>query len=519
MNSPLFPDTRSWPTSVVCGTRLYTELTRLYPERFREAYGVELHQTFRDLCMERHRTSGVLGVVRAWTRLVPDLIRSLLAEHRDELDRHLLMNTWKEHLLTRILTAKRAFALSLVAGLCITAGALLLSPKHYMSTARVALSTEDGAPFDPYRLQTEFNAMASDDILKSVALELNLQKRWAEDPGKPLTLAEATQELRKRLEISQVPGTGLLSVKVRSNTGQEAAEIANRIVEVSLMRKMNERVEVQRKGEGLLATRYEEAGRRLRNLESGVESLREDAGVPGSVTSLAAFDDQLRKEHLQALESESMRARAEILQERARLEGLRGLSDTVLGQALITAMPGETLLPQLQANLQATEQSLAELTAQYSEKHPAVQQKLVLRGEIQRQIRERQAGILAGLEALINTWELKAKALQEACSEAEASIQTRLEKARSYFTARAELEAERQLVDALGARKVREQVGAMVPQRSALQMVDKAEPGLRPTGPNGPLVILVGVIASCLFGLLAGRLLKLARRFMLPRPV
>lgn len=516
---PLFPDTRSWPTSVICGTRLYTKLTRLYPDRFREVYGIELHQTFRDLCLERHRASGFSGVVWAWTQLVPDLIRSLLAEHRDELHRHLLMNTWKEHLLTRVLTAKRAFALSLVAGLCITAGALLLSPKHYMSTARVALSTEDGAPFDPYRMQTEFSAMASDDILRSVTQELNLQKRWAEDPAKPMTLAEATQELRKRLEISQVPGAGLLSVKVRSNSGQEAAEIANRIVELSLSRKMNERVEVQRKGEGLLAKRYEEAGRRLRDLESEVESLREDAGVPGSVTSLAAFDDQLRSEHLRALESERMRARTEALQERARLDGLRALNESALGQALITAMPGETLLTQLQANLQATEQSLAELTAQYSDKHPAVEQKQVLRGEIQRQIRERQAGILAGLEALINTWEIKAKVLQDACSEAEKSIQVRLQRARSYFSARAELDAERRLVDVLGARKVQEQVGAMVPQRSTLQMVDRAEPGLRPTGPNGPLVIVVGVIASCLFGLLAGRLLKLARRFMLPNPV
>ena len=60
--------------------RLYRVLLYLYPKRFREAYGPQMRQTFRDACRAAHRLNGASGVLALWLPTLLDLFKSALEE-------------------------------------------------------------------------------------------------------------------------------------------------------------------------------------------------------------------------------------------------------------------------------------------------------------------------------------------------------------------------------------------------------------------------------------------------------
>lgn len=69
---------------VTTSTRLYAALMKLYPKRFREVYGDELQQVFRDCARDGHRSGGVWGVVQVWMGVLPDLFTTAAEQHAEE---------------------------------------------------------------------------------------------------------------------------------------------------------------------------------------------------------------------------------------------------------------------------------------------------------------------------------------------------------------------------------------------------------------------------------------------------
>jgi hypothetical protein len=63
---------------------VYRALLRAYPKEFRDAYGREMEQTFRDLCREERRRGGMAGLVRLWARVVLDLSSTAVVEWVEE---------------------------------------------------------------------------------------------------------------------------------------------------------------------------------------------------------------------------------------------------------------------------------------------------------------------------------------------------------------------------------------------------------------------------------------------------
>jgi hypothetical protein len=60
--------------------RVYRALLAAYPKEFRDAYGHQMVQTFRDLCRDELRRGGRRGLVRLWVRT--DLATTAVAERR-----------------------------------------------------------------------------------------------------------------------------------------------------------------------------------------------------------------------------------------------------------------------------------------------------------------------------------------------------------------------------------------------------------------------------------------------------
>lgn len=145
------------------------------------------------------------------------------------------------------LTRSSPIGLAKLAGLVVGLSALAsvpvfvaLLPDEYSSVARVGVKVEpapDGrlpmAIYDPYLITTEFEKLRSKAVLYPLIEELRLNERWGTRLARrePLSIPDAYEMLRNRIDVRQVRNTTLIEIRVRSQDRHEAAELANAIAD------------------------------------------------------------------------------------------------------------------------------------------------------------------------------------------------------------------------------------------------------------------------------------------------
>jgi hypothetical protein len=75
--------------------RVYRVLLRAYPREFREVYGRQMEQVFRDLCCEEARRGGGGGLVRLWVYVGLDLASSAVVERCHAEDKEIAVRDYK----------------------------------------------------------------------------------------------------------------------------------------------------------------------------------------------------------------------------------------------------------------------------------------------------------------------------------------------------------------------------------------------------------------------------------------
>lgn len=111
---------------------VYRALLAAYPSEFRDAYGRQMEQAFRDLCREERRRGGVVGLARLWARVVLDLALTAAAQRMDE------------HKVTGHREVKMSERRLAVAGL-----ALLAAPLFFVAASLLKYELGIGVLFDP----------------------------------------------------------------------------------------------------------------------------------------------------------------------------------------------------------------------------------------------------------------------------------------------------------------------------------------------------------------------------------
>src|SRR5215831_7167215 len=87
-DSEIIMNTRRWSLSVL--NRVYCVLLKGYPGEFREKYGADMAQVFRDRCRDESARRGAWGLVLLSLHTVADLVRTVPAEHLDQLGQDIL---------------------------------------------------------------------------------------------------------------------------------------------------------------------------------------------------------------------------------------------------------------------------------------------------------------------------------------------------------------------------------------------------------------------------------------------
>ncbi len=386
-------------------------------------------------------------------------------------------------------------------------------PPRYASTVRIAVEKDASdiggingerasLGFDPYWVQTEFEKIQSKSILHQVITNLQLTKRWAEKTkDSELTQGLAFYLLKKDLTVSQSRNTSLIEIKVESDTPDEAAEIAQKIAEV--YRDTRLAAWRERSSEGLksLQDKMDAHNTHTTDLHARLDQMRVDLNI-SDVEAEGGFGGSrtVDTESIQKQESQRLDAKVEYERLLGLYRTLTNCTRAELRRIVATAAPDENLATRLQ-ELATYEQKLTGITNAFGSEHSEVR---ALRGQlavVNRQIDDRLEGIVAGVRIKLES-EKANRDLRELAVEIAKSNETRQAKlSRPYWALKRDVDTAKDIRVALNKRVWSELVEQAMPRSAIVQIIDKAEPNLRPVKPNKLLNVIAGVIVGLGIGI------------------
>ena len=399
-----------------------------------------------------------------------------------------------------------------------TAGVTMMLKPSYKSTVRIEVEKErkvvdplGGAQtqtaFDPYFVQTEFEKIMSTEVLYSVIQRLGLQTSWAKyfnPDNERLPEEQAMQltylRLRDNLNVNQSRNTSLIEISVYSHERDEAASIANEIADRYRAWRMRNLTNTTWAGITVLRENVERWTDLVKDRQERVDAKREELGVTESAGEGPSAAASLEREMASSMAQQLTYAKAEYIMFSTKLEELRRLNTNELRRAILTALPGEEILPKLLIDQATIQQELAKLRRDYSDEHPTVEKALSILQTTEAQVNERVSGMMAGLEKHVISLKARYDELQAGLDDNKDRLIAEAKKWREFYKEKRDLESEQRIRDALYLRAMQEEIDVQIPPSDFVLVVDRAKPALRQATPNIILNLLLGAV----FGLLMG---------------
>jgi len=413
----------------------------------------------------------------------------------------------------RIIRIRKTVILAVFLLVVLTTTAVTFVLKEsYSSTVRIAVekASTDIEPlgrvqmreqYDPYFIQTEFEKIQSKSVLYTVIEELGLNRAYALRFNEAsLTTSETYLLLRRNLDVHQSRNTSLIEIRVFSEDKLEAAKVANAIAERYRKWRSNYQLTNSQAGVGVLSNKLTEISTDVALLRSNVDSLRERYKIPDSATETPTFQSSLEREMVSARALELTKANTEFVAYDTKLKELLKLDRETLRKTVPTALASETQLPRLQDDLALAEQQLAKLRIDYASEHPEVRRIVAVVASINKQIDDRLIGILTGLSNQVISVKAGRDQLKADLEEAKKQAAEEARQSGEYFRTKRDLESKQKIRDAILLRTMQEEVDMNLPNASMVQVVDWAEPGIRPVRPNIPLNIALGAVVGLIMG-------------------
>lgn len=231
--------------------KIYSRLLLAYPRSHRAKYGAEMAQLFRDQCRDAWNESRTWGLFKLWLRVLPDLACTSIWERLAAMNERKSMTDKLANLFGfRTAAASTFLKFFSVVFLLVVATSVAITfilPTAYASTARIKVEPEavsgissgggsgsvTPASYDPYFIQTAFEIIRDRVVLAKVIQKLNLNVVWGKryNGGVPLNADTTMKLLKQRLSLDVVRNTKLIEITVYDENKNEAALIANAIVQ------------------------------------------------------------------------------------------------------------------------------------------------------------------------------------------------------------------------------------------------------------------------------------------------
>jgi len=391
-----------------------------------------------------------------------------------------------------------------------------LQPKIYESSAVLRVEKENKdlqvfsssfEGFDPVFFQTEFEMIQSKKVLYPVITKLGVANRLSkamELPDGSINDDQAFMIFRKNyLEVRPFRNTKLIEVVCTSIKPEEAALYANTITDSYEEFRRSEITGRSDSGLKALDGEVQKQKKLVQEAAARIETLRRDLKIdelPGATSQVQSTT--LSDMEIQRKESMLSELRADMISRKVRLEKVADLSIEQLESTLpALQLEDSTTASTKQQYLQAL-QNVASMQKQgYGKKHPEMQGAIRVVSERRDQLNKLVTGIRRALAIDLSVAQAKVEGLEKEVNDLRTQLrEDRTDRLAPYNEARRDFETQSQLLEVLTSRYRQQSVESRIETRP-VQIINRAEPGVRPIKPNMKLNLSLSLVVGLVLGL------------------
>ena len=391
-----------------------------------------------------------------------------------------------------------------------------LQPKVYESSAVLRVEKENKdlqvfsssfEGFDPVFFQTEFEMIQSKKVLYPVITRLGVANRLSkamELPDGSINDDQAFMIFRKNyLEVRPFRNTKLIEVVCTSVKPEEAALYANTITDSYEEFRRSEITGRSDSGLKALDGEVQKQKKLVQEAGARIETLRRDLKIdelPGASSQVQSTT--LSDMEIQRKESMLSELRADMISRKVRLEKVADLSIEQLESTLpALQLEDSTTASTKQQYLQAL-QNVASMQKQgYGKKHPEMQGAIRVVSERRDQLNKLVTGIRRALAIDLSVAQAKVEGLEKEVLDLRTQLrEDRTDRLAPYNEARRDFETQSQLLEVLTSRYRQQSVESRIETRP-VQIINRAEPGVRPVKPNMKLNLSLSLVVGLVLGL------------------
>jgi capsular exopolysaccharide synthesis family protein len=418
----------------------------------------------------------------------------------------------------RIIRIRKTVILAVFLLVVITATLVtFILPEYYQSTARIKIERDQSdiqfadtrafGGYDPYFIQTEFEVIQSEQVLKPVIEALGLQKEWGRKyyGGESLKLSEAINLLKGRLDLRPVRNTSLIEIRMLSEKPEEAKRIADEIAKAYLEYRHGQRQNLSQGGIKVLLDKLQEHEQQIADQQKIVEDLRDKLKIPDAMAMENAPSPILSADTVRKMEGMRIEYKTRLVSEETLLTKLQEIraKGTDGAQALAQVIPtasADALLVDFLSQLNIAQQQLLALKKDFGEEHPSVLKVKSQVEDLKGKVVERVDGFMAGLDARVASSREGLRLLEKEVENATTNDIQRAFETRPYWEAKTRLDQMKRFRTVLINKIEQEKIEVALPKSTMVEIIDAASLGVRPVRPNKPLNIALGIIIGLVVG-------------------
>jgi capsular exopolysaccharide synthesis family protein len=414
----------------------------------------------------------------------------------------------------RIIRIRKTVIIAVFLLIAITATVVtFILPESYSSTARIKIENDQAMDigsltspqmnlgYDPYFIQTEFEIIQSETVLGKVIDALNLNVVWGKKfaGGETLQTDQTMRLLKQRMRLIPERNTSIIDITVYSEDRDEAARIANAIVDAYRNYRQNLRMDQSMGGIKVLEASYDDESQRIQAVQTNVDKLRNELNIVDPDPASDAPTPTLTPDELRHFEELRIDGQANYARLNEQLTGLQALSPDKLRDVLPTTVQDTILTGDLN-DLNEAQQQLVKLKTDEGVDNPDVIRVQNLVAELNREIDARVAGIMAGLENNVQAQKATLDTIVAAVQDAKQKDLEESSRGQPYWEEKRKLENMLEFHKVLEAKIEEEKVDQAIPKTAMMEVVDQARPGKDPVRPNKTLNIVLGIVVGLVVG-------------------
>ncbi len=398
-------------------------------------------------------------------------------------------------------------------------------PESFSSTARIKIEPDQtdieglagnrmNLGYDPFFIQTEFEAIQSEIVLGKVVDLLDLNTVWGAKTGGGMKLktTDTIGLLKGRMALRPVRNTSLIEVTVYSEDRTEAAKIANAIAESYRDLRIKDRTQQAAGGISALEARYKEQQDKIHKAQKELDELRDSLKISDAEAKGNGPIPLLEGESLRRITAMKIEGEARLVSLQASVAKLKALSKDEL-RVVVPRYRPDARLDALLNQLSLAEQFSESLQQDYAKDHPNVKRAQTQIEKVKREVDENVAGIMTAIEVELAFAQAQVDELNKAIQAALKTDQENSQKSRPYFEKKRALEELVNFGRILNLKLSAERIDLALPKTTLVEIMDYAQAGVKPVRPNRPLNLVLGAVLGMVLGLVSGALTLLTTAF------